>query len=175
MSPSLSHRDITGPKKEPEIESTLITFWERAHSYFEKGCRKKCTRQSRKVLWVVLSLLFFKEIWKSSTRGHGHMFASAKEKQQKIKVGSTATVVRNSVLIISHIAIRDCRVHIFFRQLFSKYLYKRSLLSGDRTYYYYFFLTLPLICFLRSLNIKCKMGFELAFARQSTQFEYLNG
>ena len=37
------------------------------------------------------------------------------------------------------------------------------------------FLTLPLICFLRSLNIKCKMGFELAFARQSTQFEYLNG
>ena len=29
------------------------------------------------------------------------------------KVGSTATVVRNSVLIISHIAIRDCRVHIF--------------------------------------------------------------
>ena len=32
------------------------------YSYFEKGCRKKCTRQSRKVLWVVLSLLFFKEI-----------------------------------------------------------------------------------------------------------------
>ena len=23
------------------------------YSYFEKGCRKKCTRQSRKVLWVV--------------------------------------------------------------------------------------------------------------------------
>ena len=30
-------------------------------SYFEKGCRKKCTRQSRKELWVVLSSLFFKE------------------------------------------------------------------------------------------------------------------
>ena len=29
---------------------------------FEKGCRKKCTRQSRKVLLVVLSSLFFKEI-----------------------------------------------------------------------------------------------------------------
>ena len=28
-----------------------------------------------------------------------------------IKVGSTATVVRNSVLIISHITFRDCRVH----------------------------------------------------------------
>ena len=32
------------------------------YSYFEKGCRKKCTRQSRKVLGVVLSSLFFKEI-----------------------------------------------------------------------------------------------------------------
>ena len=30
------------------------------HGYFDKGCRKKCTRQSRKVLWVVLSSLFFK-------------------------------------------------------------------------------------------------------------------
>ena len=53
------------------------------YSYFEKGCRKKCTRQSRKVLWVVLSALFFKEIWKNGTGGHGHMFASAKGKQQK--------------------------------------------------------------------------------------------
>ena len=32
------------------------------YSYFEKDCRKKCTRQSRKVLWVVLSALFLKEI-----------------------------------------------------------------------------------------------------------------
>ena len=37
----------------------------RTYSYFEKGCRKKCTRQSRKALWVVLSSLFFKEIWKN--------------------------------------------------------------------------------------------------------------
>ena len=29
------------------------------------------------------------------------------------KVDSTATVVRDSILIISHIALRDCRVHIF--------------------------------------------------------------
>ena len=35
------------------------------YSYFEKGCRKKCSRQSRKALWVVLSSLFFKEIWKN--------------------------------------------------------------------------------------------------------------
>ena len=53
------------------------------YSYFEKGCWKKCTRQSRKVLWVVLSSLFFKEIWKNGTRGCGRMFARAKEKQRK--------------------------------------------------------------------------------------------
>ena len=58
---------------------SLVTIY----SYFEKGCRKKCTRQSRKVLWVVLSALLFKEIWKNGTGGHGHMFASAKGKQQK--------------------------------------------------------------------------------------------
>ena len=52
-------------------------------SFFEKGCRKKCTRQSWKVLWVVLSSLFFKEIWKNGTRGQGRMFASAKGKQRK--------------------------------------------------------------------------------------------
>ena len=34
------------------------------------------------------------------------MFASAKG-------GSTATVVRNSLLIISYITFRDCRFHIF--------------------------------------------------------------
>ena len=50
---------------------------------FEKGCRIKCTRQPRKVLWVVLSSLFFKEIWKNGRRGSVHMSASAKGKQQK--------------------------------------------------------------------------------------------
>ena len=51
--------------------------------YFEKGCRKKWTRQSRKVLWVVLNSLFFKGVWKNDTRGHGRMFANGKRKQQK--------------------------------------------------------------------------------------------
>ena len=53
------------------------------YSYFEKGCRKKCTRQSRKVLWVVSSALFFQEVWKNGTGGHGHLFTRAKGKQQK--------------------------------------------------------------------------------------------
>ena len=52
-------------------------------SYFEKGCRKKCTRQSRKVLWVVLSSLLSQKTWKNGRRGHGHIFVSAYGKQQK--------------------------------------------------------------------------------------------
>ena len=50
---------------------------------FKKGCRKKCTRQSQKVLWVVLSALFSKEIWKNGMTGPESMFASANRKQQK--------------------------------------------------------------------------------------------
>ena len=41
--------------------ATAVRIVETDHSYFEKGCRKK-SAQSRKVLWVVLSSLFFKEI-----------------------------------------------------------------------------------------------------------------
>ena len=51
---------------------------------FPESCRKKCTRQSRKVLWVVLSSLFFKEICKKGTRDHGLKFAFAKGKATKV-------------------------------------------------------------------------------------------
>ena len=44
------------------IERTVDIKLKHVYSYFEKGCWKKCTQQSRKALWVVLSLLFFKEI-----------------------------------------------------------------------------------------------------------------
>ena len=37
--------------------------------------------------------------------------------------------VRNSVLIISHITFRDCRVHIFSDNLFLKYLYTHNTLA----------------------------------------------
>ena len=43
------------------LELALLVFRYIVYSYFEKG-RKKCTLQSPKVLWVVLSSLFFKEI-----------------------------------------------------------------------------------------------------------------
>ena len=61
------------------------------YSYFEKGCRIKCTRQPRKVLWVVLSSLFF----------------------QRNKSRFDSYGVRNCVLTILHITFWDCRVHIF--------------------------------------------------------------
>ena len=35
-----------------------LTILDEVNSYFEKGCRKKRTQKSRKVLWVVLSSLF---------------------------------------------------------------------------------------------------------------------
>ena len=41
--------------------ATAVRIVETDHSYFEKGCREKSAK-SRKVLWVVLSSLFFKEI-----------------------------------------------------------------------------------------------------------------
>ena len=46
--------------KSPHLVVTFedVTY---AYSCFEKGCRKKYTRQFPKVLSVVLSLLFFKQ------------------------------------------------------------------------------------------------------------------
>ena len=53
------------------------------YSYFEKGCRQKCTQQSRKVMWVALNSLFLKEISKKGRKRHGRTFASANGKCQK--------------------------------------------------------------------------------------------
>ena len=63
-------------------------------SYFEKGCQKKCTRQSRKVLWVVLSSLLSQKTWKNGRRCHGHMFVSAYGIWKATKVGSTTNQSR---------------------------------------------------------------------------------
>ena len=91
--------------------SLNFDFMKHIYSYFEKGCRKKCTQESRKVLWVVLSSLFFKEIWNNGTRGGGRMFFRVLKESNKRRFDSYS--VRNRVLIISHITFRDCRVHIF--------------------------------------------------------------
>ena len=54
-----SHLKRSGP-----IQSQLRAEREEIikYSYFEKGCGKKCTRQSRRVLLVVLGSLFFEKI-----------------------------------------------------------------------------------------------------------------
>ena len=63
-------------RKEREGISTFT------YSYFEQGCRKKCTRQSRKVLWVVLSALGSSKKSERMARGATDMFSSATGKQQ---------------------------------------------------------------------------------------------
>ena len=65
------------------------------YSYFEKVCRKKCTRPSRKVLWMVLSSLFLKE----DTQEAIDVRLQVLKKSSRFDSYS----VGNSVLIIPHI------------------------------------------------------------------------
>ena len=75
------------------------------------------------VLWVVLSSLFLKEIWRNGTRGKDVCFQMRKESNKR---RFDSYFVSNSVLIISHITFRDCRVHIFFRNFTrNSCIYKR--------------------------------------------------
>ena len=54
-----SHRDIYSINIILQCPLLLINSW------IEEGCQIKYMRQAQKVLWVVLSSLFFKEIWKN--------------------------------------------------------------------------------------------------------------
>ena len=85
------------------------------YSYFEKGCRKKCTRQSWKVLWVALSSLILKEFERMAREAMDVCLQVLKESNKSRFDGYS---VRNSVLIISHITFRDCRVNIYSVNLF---------------------------------------------------------
>ena len=87
------------------------------YSYFEKGCRKKCTQQSRKLLWVALRALFFKEIWKNGTGGHGHMLVVLKE-SNKSRFDSSGRY-KQCIDHIPYYLSALSRAH-FFRQPFSK-------------------------------------------------------
>ena len=95
------------------VNLTLLYIYS-TYSYFEKakGCWIKCTRQPRNISWVVLSSLFFKEIWNNGRRSEAmDVWLRVLKESNKSRFGSYS--VRNSVLIISHITFRDCRVHIF--------------------------------------------------------------
>ena len=58
---------------------------------------------------MVLSSLFYIEICKNGTRGHGLIFEIAKGSNFS---NFDSYSVRNSVLIISHISFWDCRMYI---------------------------------------------------------------
>ena len=80
------------------------------YSYFEKGCRKKCTRQSQKVLWVFWVHCSSKK-FKRLTREAMYVCLRVLKESNKSRFDSYS--VRNSVLIISPISFRVCHVHIF--------------------------------------------------------------
>ena len=90
-----------------ETNFRIQLFWERlsekVHATILKGIVGdfKCTVFQRNLKESYgRPLIYVFECWRKVT-----------------KVGSTATVVRNSVLIISHITFRDCRVHFILDKL----------------------------------------------------------
>ena len=113
----------TGPR--PLIDVRLnffipqFKYMKFIHSYFEKGCRKKCTRQSRKVLWVVLSspLITVQKNLKEWHERPRTVCLQVLKKSNKSRFDSYS--VRNSVMITSHISLRDCRVRAHFFQRLS--------------------------------------------------------
>ena len=80
------------------------------YSYFEKGCRKKCTRKSRKYRVWFLVHCFLKKFQTMAREAMDVCFLVLKE-SNKSRFDSYS--IRNSVLIISHITFLDCRVHSF--------------------------------------------------------------
>ena len=88
----------------------------------QKGCRKKCTRHDA---WVVLSLLFFKEVWRMLREAMDECLRVLKE-SNKSRFDSYS--VRSSVLITSHITFRDCRAHIFSDNLSRNSCIRRSVM-----------------------------------------------
>ena len=100
-----SHRDIYSINIILQCPLLLINSW------IEEGCQIKYMRQAQKVLWVVLSSLFFKEIWKKWQ----DIWLQVVKEINKSRFNSYG--VRNSVLLISHITFWDCHMHIFSNNL----------------------------------------------------------
>ena len=106
------HTDLT---QVTEFVSVCMVWFKKSYTAVSRKVVAKRARDSpeRYCGWFK-SALFSKEIWKNGTRGHRHVCEC---EWKATKVGSTATVIRNSVLIISHITFRDCRLHIFSSNL----------------------------------------------------------
>ena len=63
--------------------NSLIRLSYRRLPLFRKRLSEKVHPTIPKGIVGGLNSLFFKEVWKNDTRGHGRMFADAKRKQQK--------------------------------------------------------------------------------------------
>ena len=97
------HFELLSFLADPTIHNTAIS-----RKVVGKSARDNAERHCG---WFWVLFFFFKESWKN---WYERLCKCVCECQRKAtKVGSTATVVRNLVLIISHITFRDCRVHIF--------------------------------------------------------------
>ena len=103
------------------------------HSYFEKGVSEKAhaTIPKGMVGGFQFTINCSKKFERMARETMDGMFTSAKEKHQS-RFDSYS--VRNSVMITSHISLRDCRVHIFSEDfLFLKQLYSSFIFPGRIT------------------------------------------
>ena len=99
------------------LETGMVLKWRlRTYSIFEKGCRKTCTSQSRKVLWVFC-------VHSSSSRKFVRMASEAMDVSLLVpKESRKSRFDSYSVLIISHITFRA-----FSKQLDAILLLRRFL------------------------------------------------
>ena len=109
------HRIIAW-KKTTRLNTIPIMFvmlrycWLQIYSYFDQGCRKKCTRQSRKgIVGGFEGTVLQRNLKEWYRKPQTYVYEYSRK---ATKVGLTASVVSNSVLIISHISFQDCRMHI---------------------------------------------------------------
>ena len=96
-------------------------FQERLSEKVHKTIQRCGTIKDNQKVWVILSLMFFREISKNCTRSHGRMIASAKRKQQKY-----IRQLQFQEKCIDHIPhyLSGLSCTQFFRQPFSKQLYE---------------------------------------------------
>ena len=97
------------------LKTGYINFWD-SGKFRERLSQKKHTTIPKGIVGD-LSSLFFKEIYKN---GREVMDVCLRVLKKSNKSRFDSYNAKNGVLIISHVTFRDCRVHMFFRQLFSK-------------------------------------------------------
>ena len=127
------------------------------YSYFEKGCRKKARDNPDRYcgwFWVPFP-----------SKKFGRMAGEAMDVCLRVLKESNKSrfdsySVRKSVLIISH---RDCQVHFFFRQSFSKQLYMLwfNFIHSLFVIFFCFWVWQYMIMSLKQKKIKVKLRIKL--------------